>query len=83
MSYVPRCQHCNSSLWSDDELDFNTCNPCLESQYERSQAQQEWDYYHPGEPCPEIELPPGRGTSVSSQNPNEKPSSTGKAGDNG
>jgi hypothetical protein len=34
-----------------------------EAMYLRSRARAEWDHYHPGEPCPEIELPPLRGKS--------------------
>lgn len=28
----------------------------IEAAYFRSQKRKEWDYYHPGEPCPKCEL---------------------------
>lgn len=34
------------------------CEYCYEIMAERSAKRREWDYYHPGEPCPECELPP-------------------------
>jgi hypothetical protein len=33
------------------------CDHCYEIMAERSSKRREWDYYHPGEPCPECELP--------------------------
>ena len=40
---------------SDEPVDL--CHGCVEHHEERRKARAEWNYYHPGEPCPEIELP--------------------------
>lgn len=51
-----RCARCKAHLLSQDELDFGVCEDCAERAYHREQKRREWDHYHPGEPCPEIEL---------------------------
>ncbi len=40
---------------SEDPIDL--CHYCVEHDENRARARREWTYYHPGEPCPEIELP--------------------------
>lgn len=63
-----RCRYCGSERnlliesWrdeegfvSDDPVDL--CEGCVEHSEDRRKARIEWHDYHPGEPCPEIELP--------------------------
>lgn len=50
-----RCKKCKLPLLSENELEFEHCERCLEAQAERYQRRREWNEYHPGEPCPEIE----------------------------
>ncbi|WP_226560781.1 hypothetical protein [Salipiger thiooxidans] len=40
---------------SDEPIEL--CHDCVEISEERRKARAEWNYYHPGEPCPEVELP--------------------------
>lgn len=42
---------------SDEEIE------AAERAYENSKARAEWDHYHPGEPCPDIELPHPKNSS--------------------
>lgn len=67
------CQRAESKAFADDYYDYDLTpeqEAAAERDYERSRARSEWDYYHPGEPCPECELPPrldaksGEATSV-------------------
>lgn len=63
-----RCRYCGTDrdlltvpwqdedgFWSDELVDL--CEGCVEHSEERRKARDEWNHYHPGEPCPEIELP--------------------------
>lgn len=34
------------------------CDLCLDVMAERAAKRREWDYYHPDEACPDVELPP-------------------------
>lgn len=54
----PRCKQCGYPLIEEIELDYETCQHCLETMAERTRQRSEWDHCHPGEPCPEIELTP-------------------------
>lgn len=68
----------------EDDWDFDL-SPEEEAAAERSwanyQARSEWDHYHPGEPCPDIELPYPRNREADSggertgsvSNPQNKP----------
>lgn len=40
------CNDCGKPLYYRDELDFKTCNRCLDRQYEQSQERREFEYYH-------------------------------------
>ena len=64
------CEKCGSPTeWDDnaycdeDEDGFISgdyeafCDYCYEVMAERDRARREWAEYHPGEPCPEVELP--------------------------
>lgn len=54
------CRRCEreASYWSDDVWDMTPEEEAAaERAYENSKARAEWDHYHPGEPCPDIELP--------------------------
>jgi hypothetical protein len=41
--------------WSGGYEEF--CGYCYDVMAEREQKRREWAHYHPGEACPEIELP--------------------------
>lgn len=43
----PRCLNCREYLF---------CIPCEDDEYEREQKLAAWAQFHPGEPCPELEL---------------------------
>lgn len=48
--------HCDEDGFiSGDYEEF--CDYCYEVMAEREKARREWAHYHPGEACPEIELP--------------------------
>jgi hypothetical protein len=51
------CLHCAGRL-IDAEQEYGMCDDCFEVMVERDRKRREWREYHPGEPCPEIELPP-------------------------
>lgn len=43
---LPRCK-CGAALWSCDEVDYKTCNRCLDRMAERERERREFEYYHP------------------------------------
>jgi len=53
-----RCERKNS-YWADyGDWDLTPEEEAAaECAYENSKARAEWDHYHPGEPCPDAELP--------------------------
>lgn len=54
------CKPCRSEEaigWGDDYDMSPAEEAAAERAYENSRARAEWDHYHPGEPCPDIELP--------------------------
>lgn len=59
------CVPCEREEAERDDYDYEPTpeeEAEAEFQWSRSQARAEWDHYHPGEPCPEIELPQRRAT---------------------
>lgn len=64
-----RCRQCGRQTQWDDHNYIDEdgdcvggyaeyCDYCEDIIIEREKARREWAYYHPGEACPEIELPP-------------------------
>ena len=51
--YPRSCPQCGNPVYEDDS---DYCELCEEIAIERSQKRAEWDHFHDGEPCPEIEL---------------------------
>ena len=54
------CRGCEHELRCDGFDDYELTpeeEAAAERAYENSRARAEWDSYHPGEPCPDIELP--------------------------
>ena len=52
------CRTCQMADSYDDDCDLSPEEEAAaERAYENSRARAEWDHYHPGEPCPDIELP--------------------------
>lgn len=56
------CKYCgNETEWIDGDEEggyhADLCPYCEDIAIARSQKRAEWREYHPGEPCPEIELP--------------------------
>lgn len=41
-----------------DDWISNYCDYCNDGFIDQSNKRQEWDHYHPGEPCPKSELGP-------------------------
>lgn len=39
-----------------DDWESIQCTECNDRDIQRSDKRREWDYYHPGEPCPKSEL---------------------------
>lgn len=55
------CKWCGENIGFEyAELGYDFCPDCSELEIERSNKRREWAEYHPGEPCPEEELPPYR-----------------------
>ena len=54
MTLCRRCGQYPVESFYDGEQS-NQCGHCID--IERANAHQEWDYFHPGEPMPEIEMP--------------------------
>lgn len=62
-----KCRQCGAPAEWEDFYDEDGCGPyhepgnycerCNDIMVERAQKRREWDYYHPNEACPEIELP--------------------------
>jgi hypothetical protein len=52
------CRHCKRPLVDWLECEYGYCDRCLENLEDRSRRRAEWDEFHPGEPCPEVELEP-------------------------
>jgi hypothetical protein len=40
-----------------DGWNSSQCGRCNDRDIEYSNKRREWDYYHPGQPCPKSELP--------------------------
>ncbi len=58
MSERDMCRRCGSSdleYWGDGEYS-DMCYRCNDREIARSNKLREWNYYHPGEPCPKSEL---------------------------
>ena len=63
-----KCKVCGAEAEWADYYDEEGCGPfhepsdhcgrCTDIIIERTNQRREWDYYHPGERCPEIELTP-------------------------
>ncbi len=51
------CRSCERENGYDDYDLSPEEEAAAERAYENSRARAEWDHYHPGEPCPDIELP--------------------------
>lgn len=55
-NFRKRCVRCGEfgvESWDGD--DSSQCPSCNDRDIERMQNIREWDEYHPGTPCPEIE----------------------------
>jgi hypothetical protein len=63
-----KCRYCGSThnliteKWDDSEgtvsdEPVDLCHDCVEFSDERRKARDEWRHFHPGEACPDIELP--------------------------
>lgn len=66
-----KCANCGCWLADEVERRYGYCDSCAETLVENSRARQEWAEYHPGEPCPDIELPFPSGEKPRS-NPGER-----------
>jgi hypothetical protein len=44
--YDPRCKKCHLPLLSEDEIEYEYCESCLDAIYEKEQERREWNYYH-------------------------------------
>ena len=57
---MPKCKHCGDCVFSHDWEGFpnDYCERCEQALIDRCNEEQEWDYFHPGTRCPEIELTP-------------------------
>lgn len=61
MSDPTKCKYCGEGVGFEHwEWGYDFCQNCAEIEEERSRKKREWAEYHPGEPCPECELPPYR-----------------------
>lgn len=53
-----KCKYCGGPIgYENYEWGFDFCDWCSEIAEEQSNKLREWRHYHPGEPCPEEELP--------------------------
>lgn len=55
MELCCRCKREPVEDFGDGEPSWQ-CTHCNDKDIQRSENRREWDYYHPGEPCPPIEL---------------------------
>jgi hypothetical protein len=54
---IPLCRRCKrEEVEVIDDWESVQCRRCNDRDIERTSRRQEWDHYHPGEPCPESEL---------------------------
>lgn len=57
------CIRCGNPVFTTDHEGYpdDYCGPCEDALIARANEDREWQHFHPGEPCPEIEktsLPP-------------------------
>ena len=53
-----RCYECKLPLLDEIEVESGLCERCADKAIERNRRRDEWDEFHPGEPCPKEELEP-------------------------
>ena len=52
-----RTPNCSREAEPDDEYGHRDyCGRCEDRLIDRANKRREWDYYHPGQPCPRSEL---------------------------